>query len=314
MGAYIINRAWTGIITLFLVTFLVFGIMNLLPGDIVGTLMGDQGYTQAEANQIRHELGLDKPLAIRYVSWVGGLTHGNFGDSLVNGRPVTKILKTSFPVSIELAFISLIISTAVGIPLGVYSAIRQDRWDDYVARLLSIIGYSVPAFWLGTVVIVFPAIWWGWVPPLFFVHLEDDPVGNLTFLIVPALVLAAAAAARNARLTRSQVLETLREDYVRTARAKGVTGVPLISRHVLRNALLPVITQLGGTIIFLIVGAVVVETIFSIPGIGTTLLSAIQHRDYPVIQGILLVTAFIVIISHILVDLSYKIADPRVTY
>ncbi|HTE84738.1 MAG TPA: ABC transporter permease [Dehalococcoidia bacterium] len=314
MGAYIVNRLWTGLITLFLVTFLVFGLLNLLPGDIVGTLMGDQGYTQAEANKIRHELGLDKPIATRYVLWVGALSHGDFGQSLVNGRPVSKIIRTSFPVSIELAFIALIISSAVGIPFGVYSAIRQDAWDDYAARLVSIVGYSTPAFWLGTVVIVFPAIWWGWVPPLFFVHIEDDPIGNLGFMIVPALVLAAGAAARNARLTRSQVLETLREDYVRTARAKGITGVSLISRHVLRNALLPVITQLGGSVIFLISGAVVVETIFSIPGIGTTLLSAIQHRDYPVISGVDLVIAVLVIGSHILIDLSYKIADPRVTY
>jgi peptide/nickel transport system permease protein len=314
MGAYIVNRIWTGFITLFLVTFLVFGLLNLLPGDIVGTLMGDQGYTQAEANQIRHELGLDKPLATRYVIWVGSLAHGDFGQSLVNGRPVSDIIKTAFPVSLELAFIALIISTIVGVPLGVYSAIRQDSWDDYGARIISIIGYSTPAFWLGTIVIVFPAIWWGWVPPLFFVHFQDDPIGNLTFMLVPALVLAAGSAARNARLTRSQVLETFREDYVRTARAKGVAGVSLISRHVLRNALLPVITQLGGSLIFLITGAVVVETIFSIPGIGTTLLSAIQHRDYPVIAGVDLVIAALVIVSHIVIDLSYKLVDPRVTY
>lgn len=314
MGAYVVNRIWTGFITLFLVTFLVFGLLNFLPGDIVGTLMGDQGYTPAEAAKIRHELGLDKPIATRYVLWLGAVAHGDLGSSLVNGRPVTQIISVSFPVSLELAFLSLLISTAIGVPLGVYSAARQDRPDDYLARLAAIIGQSVPAFYLGTVVIVFPAIWWGWVPPLFFVHLTDDPVGNLTFMFVPALVLATGAAARNARLTRSQVLETFREDYVRTARAKGISGLPLISRHVLRNALLPVITQLGGTIIFLVAGAVVVETIFSIPGIGTTLVSALQHRDYPVISGVDLVVAVLVIASHIVVDLSYKICDPRVTF
>lgn len=314
MGAYIVNRIWTGVVTLFLVTFLVFGLLNLLPGDIVGTLMGDQGYTQAEANKIRHELGLDKPIPVRYVEWLKGLLHGDLGQSLVNGRPVTKILSESVPVSLELAAIAFIISTAVGIPLGVYSALRQNRVDDYVARLFATIGYCIPAFYLGTVVIVFPAIWWGWVPPLFFAHFEDDPVANLSFMLVPALVLATGAAARNARLTRSQMLETIREDYVRTARAKGVTGVSLISRHVLRNALLPVITQIGGSVVFLVAGAVVVETIFSIPGIGTSLLSAFQHRDYPVISGILLVVAALVIITHIVIDLSYKIADPRVTY
>jgi len=314
MGTYVVNRVWSGLITLLLVTFLVFALQNLLPGDIVATLMGDQGYTPAEAAKVRHELGLDKPIPTRYVEWLGAIAHGDLGTSLVNGRPVTTILKTDYPVSLELAVIALIISTAAGIPLGVYSAIRADQWDDYAARFVSIIGYSVPGFYLATVVIVFPAIWWGWVPPLFFVHFEDDPVGNLAFMIVPALVLATGAAARNARLVRSQVLDTLREDYVRTARAKGIAGVSLISRHVLRNALLPVITLLGSQFIFLVSGAVVVETIFSIPGIGTTLVSSLQHRDYPVISGVDLVVAALLIASYIVVDLCYKFCDPRVTF
>jgi peptide/nickel transport system permease protein len=227
---------------------------------------------------------------------------------------VTDIISDSFPVSLELAFLALIMSSLIGLPLGVYSALRQDRADDYVARFVAIIGYSVPAFWLGTIVIVFPAIWWGWVPPLFFVHFADDPLGNLTFMIVPALVLATGAAARNARITRSQVLEILREDYIRTARAKGIAGLPLIWRHVLRNALLPVVTLMGGQIIYLIAGAVVVETIFSIPGVGTTLLTALQHRDYPVISGIDLVVAVLVVVCHIAIDITYKFCDPRVTF
>jgi peptide/nickel transport system permease protein len=314
MGAYVVNRLWTGVITLLLVSFLVFGLLNLIPGDIVGTLMGDQGYTQAEANTIRHELGLDKPVTTRYIFWLGDVGHGNFGQSLVNGRSVSKIMKTAFPVSLELALLALVISSGVGIPLGIYSAIRQDTPDDYAARLVTIIGYSVPHFYLATVVIVFPAIWWGWVPPLFFVHLSDDPVGNLTFMIVPALVLATGAAARVARLTRSQVLETLREDYVRTARAKGISGLRLIQRHVLRNALLPVVTLMGSQVVALLAGAVVIETVFSIPGIGTTLISAIQHRDYPVITGVNIVIATMVVLSNLLVDLSYRFCDPRVTY
>jgi peptide/nickel transport system permease protein len=314
MGAYVINRLWTGVITLLLVSFLVFGLLNLIPGDIVGTLMGDQGYTQAEANTIRHELGLDKPVTTRYIFWLGDITRGNFGQSLVNGRSVSKIMQTAFPVSLELAVIALVISSGVGIPLGIYSAIRQDTPDDYAARLVTIIGYSVPHFYLATVVIVFPAIWWGWVPPLFFVHLSDDPVANLTFMIVPALVLATGAAARVARLTRSQVLETLREDYVRTARAKGISGLRLIQRHVLRNALLPVVTLMGSQIVALLAGAVVIETVFSIPGIGTTLISAIQHRDYPVITGVNIVIATLVVFSNLIVDLSYRLCDPRVTY
>lgn len=314
MGAYVVNRLWTGLITLLLVSFLVFGMLNLIPGDIVGTLMGDQGYTQAEANQIRHELGLDKPVATRYIYWLGDIGHGNFGQSLVNGRKVTQILEAAFPVSLELAVLALVISSGVGIPLGVYSAVRQDKPDDYVARLVTIVGYSVPHFYLATVVIVFPAIWWGWVPPLFYVHLTDDPVGNLTFMLVPALVLATGAAARVARLTRSQVLETLREDYVRTARAKGIAGVSLIRRHVLRNALLPVVTLMGSQVVALLAGAVVIEIVFSIPGIGTTLLSAIQHRDYPVITGVNIVVAVLVVFSNLIVDLSYRFCDPRVSY
>lgn len=314
MGRYIINRVWAGLVTLFLVTFLVFGLLNLVPGDIVGVLMGDQGYTQAEAATLRHELGLDKPLVIRYIDWVGGIFHGDLGHSLIDGRPVTQIVKTAFPVTFELAIFTLVVSMVIGIPLGVYSAMRQERADDYVARFASVVGLSVPHFYLATLVIVFPAIWWGWVPPLFFVHVEDDPLGNLKFLIVPVLVLGTGPAARLARFTRSAVLETMREDYVRTARSKGIAELAVIWRHVLRNALLPVVTVLGTTITFLLAGAVVIETIFSIPGVGTTLVNAIQRRDYPVISGVDLVIAAVVIVTNLLVDISYRVLDPRVTF
>lgn len=314
MGQYVVKRVWTGIVTLFLVSFLVFGLVNLSPDQIIATLIGDQGYTPQDAAIVKHELGLDKPLVPRYISWLGAMSHGDFGNSIISGRPVSQIIKTAFPVTLELSVLTLIVSTLVGVPLGVYSAVRQDKPDDYVARLFSVIGLSVPHFYLGTMVVVFPAIWWGWVPPLFFTHFEDDPIGNLTFMLVPVLVLATGPAARFARITRSAVLDALREDYVRTARAKGIAEMTVIQRHVLRNALLPVVTVFGGTITFLLAGAVVIETIFSIPGVGTALINAIQRRDFPVITGINAVIATLVIASNLIVDLSYRLLDPRITF
>lgn len=314
MGRYIVNRLWTGCVTLVLVSFLVFGLLNLLPGDVIATLTDGQLYTKADAAMLRHELGLDKPLVTRYALWVWDAGHGDLGKSLVSGRPVLGILKAALPVSLELAILALLLALATGIPLGVYSAVRQNRAGDYLARLVAILGYSIPHFYLATLVIVLPALWWGWVPPPFFVQFKDDPVGNLAFMIIPAAVLATGVAARFARLTRSAVLETLHEDYVRTARAKGIAGVALIWRHVLRNALLPVLTIVGGSITGLIAGAVVIETIFSIPGIGRVMITAIGQRDYPVISGVNIVIATLVVSVNLIVDLSYRLCDPRIAY
>jgi peptide/nickel transport system permease protein len=314
MQRYIAARLVTGVITLFVVSFIVFGLINLVPGDIVAVLMGDQGYTQEEAQRIRHDLGMDRPLPVRYASWLGQIARFDFGESIKSGRKVSDIIQTSLPVTAELAAISITLTVLIGIPLGVWSAVRQDKPDDYVMRLLAIAGLSVPSFWIGTMVVVLPAIWWGWVPPLFYKTFAQDPWGNLSIMLIPAAILAAHSGAVLMRITRSSVLEVLREDYVRTARAKGLAGLVVLRRHVLRNSVLPVLTVLGGQLAFLLSGAIVVETIFNLPGLGTVVVRALTNRDFPVITGVTLLISFSVVVVNLVVDLLYRVFDPRITY
>jgi peptide/nickel transport system permease protein len=314
MGRYVINRLWTGGVTLLLVSFLVFALLEIVPGDIIAILVGEEGYSRADAARVEQQLGLDRPLLVRYAHWLGDAARGDMGHSIKSGRSVTDIMRTALPVTVELGLISLLLATAIGIPLGVYSAVRQNRPDDYLARLIAIIGISVPHFYLATLVIVFPAIWWGWTPPLFYVSFREDPLANLQFLIVPAIILATGPAARFARITRSAVLDTLREDYVRTARAKGVSGIALMRRHVLRTAMLPVVTVFGAQVITLVTGAVVIETIFGVPGMGRTMVTAIGNRDFPVITGVNAVIAITVVCINLLIDITYRVFDPRVTF
>lgn len=314
MQKYIIARIITGFITLFGVTLIVWGMINLVPGDIVAVLMGDAGYTEEEAKKIEHELGLDRPLPVRYVEWVGNILQGDFGESIKSGRKVTDILENAIPVTLELTVLTLALSLGVGIPLGVYSAVRQDRVDDYAMRLFAIGGLSIPSFWIGTMVVVLPAIWWGWVPPLFYKKFQEDPWGNISIMIIPAAILGLHSAATLMRITRSSVLEVLREDYVRTARAKGLASLVVLRRHVLKNAMLPTLTILGGQVAFLISGAVVIETIFNLPGLGTTMVTALRNRDFPVITGVNLLVATSIVVINLVVDLLYRVFDPRIEY
>lgn len=314
MQRYLATRLITGFITLFVVSFIVFGLINLVPGDVVAVLMGDQGYTEEEAFQIREQLGMNRPLPIRYASWLGDIARLDLGESIKSGREVTDIIETSLPVTAELALVSIILTVALGIPLGVWSAVRQDRADDYAMRLLAIAGLSIPSFWIGTMVVVLPAIWWGWVPPLFYKTFAQDPWGNVSIMLIPAAILGTHSGAVLMRITRSAVLEVLREDYVRTARAKGLANLVVLRRHVLRNSVLPVLTVLGGQIAFLLSGAIVVETIFNLPGLGTVVVRALTNRDFPVITGVTLLISFTVVGVNLVVDLMYRVFDPRITY
>lgn len=314
MQTYIANRVLTGLLTLFLVTFLVFGLINLVPGDVVAVLVGDAGYTPQEAQQIRHGLGLDRPLPVRYLSWVGDVSRLHFGDSIKSGRPVADVIKSSVPVTVELAVLAVILTVIFGIALGMWSAVRQDRPDDYILRLVAIAGISVPSFWIATMAVVLPAIWWRWTPPLFYTPLSQDPLGNIEILLAPAAILAIQSAAVIMRITRSSALEVLREDYVRTARAKGLGGLIVLRRHVLGNSMLPILTVLGGQIAFLLGGVVVVETVFNLPGIGTTAVAALHNRDFPVIQGLNLVVGATVILVNLIIDLLYRVFDPRISF
>ena len=314
MQSYLIARLLTGVITLFGISFIVFGMINLVPGDVIAVLVGDAGYTQEEAREIEHELGLDKPLPERYVRWLGDLFQGDLGESIKSGREVKDIIRASVPVTLELAIMVFVMATLVGIPLGVWSAVRQDKVDDYIMRITAILGLSIPSFWIGTMVIVLPAIWWGWVPPLFYKDFLDDPMGNIGIMITPAAILTANVSAVLIRMTRSSVLEVLREDYVRTARAKGLGSTAIMSRHVLRNAVLPVLTVLGNYAAFLITGTVTLETIFNLPGLGTTVVTALNNRDFPVVTGVTLIIAMGVVLVNLIVDVLYRVFDPRVSY
>jgi peptide/nickel transport system permease protein len=250
----------------------------------------------------------------QYLHWAGAALQGNLGRSLWNSTPVAEDLAARLPVTVELSVLALIVAVIVALPIGVYSAIRQDTAGDYVARSFSILMLAIPSFWLGTLVMVFPSIWWGWSPEIDYVPLTRDPLKNLSQMILPAVILGTSLSAVTMRFTRTMMLEVLRQDYIRTAWAKGLGERLVVTRHALRNALIPVVTLIGLQAPLLIGGAVIIEQIFVIPGMGLLLLEAVGQRDYPIITGVFLVVGLCVMLINLLVDLSYGILDPRVRY
>jgi len=251
----------------------------------------------------------------QYLAWAGGiLLHGDFGRSLWQNAPVAELLAARLPVTFQLGFMALVVALTVAIPIGAYSAMRQDTAGDYIGRSFSILMLAVPSFWMGTMVMVFPSIWWGWSPQMMFVPFREDPLRNLGHLIVPAIILGTSLSAVTMRLTRTMMLEVLRQDYIRTAWAKGLSENLIVSRHALRNALIPVVTLIGIQAPLLIGGAVIMEQIFVIPGMGSLLLDAVNQRDYPIITGVFLIVGVAVMLINLLVDLSYGLLDPKVRY
>ena len=315
MGAYILRRLLALVPTLFIASVIVFVSVRLIPGDVID-LMLSQNDLAAETKtreQLIAALGLDQPMWRQYLVWVSGiLLRGDLGTSLWQGTPVSELLIDRLPVTFELGAIGLVVGLSIALPIGIYSAIRQDTAGDYAARSFSILLLAVPNFWLGTMVMVFPSVWWGWSPPVDHVRFTDDPIGNLQRLIVPGLVLGAALSAITMRLTRTMMLEVLRQDYIRTAWAKGLGERLVITRHALRNALIPVVTLVGLQIPLLIGGAVIIEQIFVIPGMGLLMLEAVQQRDYPIVTGVFLMVGVVVLFVNLLVDLSYGLLDPKV--
>jgi peptide/nickel transport system permease protein len=257
-------------------------------------------------------LGLDKPMWSQYLTWVGNLFQGDMGNSLWQSTPVTERLAERLPVTFELGLLAILIGLTIALPIGVYSAIRQDTAGDYIARSFSILLLAVPSFWLGTMVVVIPSIYFGWSPEVSYISFSEDPIGNLKQMIVPAAVLGAALSAVTMRMTRTMMLEVLRQDYIRTAAAKGLPERLVVFRHALRNALIPVVTLVGLQAPLVIGGAVIMEQIFGIPGMGTLLLDAVNQRDYPIITGVFLVVGLAVMVINLIVDLSYGLLDPRV--
>jgi peptide/nickel transport system permease protein len=315
MKSYVLRRLLALIPTLILASIIVFVTVRLIPGDII-ELMLSQNDLSADAKsreQVVAALGLDKPMWQQYLTWISGIVlHGDLGKSLWQGTPVTEQLLARMPVTFELGAIALLVGLIIALPIGIYSAIRQDTTGDYIARSFSILLLAVPSFWLGTMVVVFPSIWWGWSPSVDYIPFSKDPVENVKNLLLPGVVLGAALSAITMRMTRTMMLEVLRQDYIRTAWAKGLTEKLVIVRHALRNALIPVVTLVGLQAPLLIGGAVIIEQIFIIPGMGLLLLEAVQKRDYPIVTGVFLAVGVAVMLINLVVDLTYGLLDPKV--
>jgi peptide/nickel transport system permease protein len=313
MRAYILRRLLALIPTLFFASVIVFVSVRLIPGSVIDLMLA-QNPLAAEKDRAAIEvaLGLDRPIHVQYFRWAGDLLQGDLGRSLWQDTPVTQELLARLPVTLELALLAMIVSIIVALPIGVYSAIRQDTAGDYATRSFSILMLAIPTFWLGTLVMVFPSIWWGWAPELKYTPFFQDPIANLRQMLLPAVILGCSLSAVTMRLMRTTMLEVLRQDYIRTAWAKGLGERLVVVRHALRNALIPVITLLGIEFAAVIGGAVILELIFVLPGMGLLLLEAVSSRDYPVITGIFLVTGVCVMLINLLVDLSYGVLDPKV--
>lgn len=321
MAAYIVRRLLSMIPVLLGVSLVVFFVLRMLPGDVAAMiLMGaeqDASVTTATPEALaalRVQLGLDQPLWQQYLSWIWGLLTFDAGDSLWSRRPVSTEIGSRLPLTIELALLSLVMSLAFSLPIGIISALKKNSWFDYVFRTFSIGGLAVPSFWLGTLLLLGLTIFFNWTPPLGYAALHVDPWKNLQQLFWPAVVIGYGNAAVISRMTRSTMLEVMREDYVRTAWAKGLRYRTILLIHALRNALLPVLTLTAIEFGHLLGGTVLLETIFTLPGVGRYLIEAIHHRDYPVVQTVVLLMATLFLTLNLLVDLLYGVFDPRVRY
>jgi peptide/nickel transport system permease protein len=314
---YILKRILLMIPTLLGAALVVFLLMQVVPGDVALLILGnDQGgdVNVAELGRLREKLGLDRPMYEQFGSWLWGIAHLDFGNSLWSGAPVMEELAIRLPLTIEIAIFATLVSTLIAIPLGTLAAIRQDTWIDYVVRVVSIGGLGIPAFWTGILLILFLVIYFEWSPPLVFVPLWENPWENFKQLIWPIVTVGYRNAAVSTRMTRSAVLEVMREDYVRTAWAKGLQEGMVVAKHTLKNAMLPVITIIGAEFAFLMGGLVVTETVFTLNGVGSFVVDAILHRDIPVVQTLVLLTAFVIVFVNLIVDLLYAWLDPRISY
>jgi peptide/nickel transport system permease protein len=315
MHKYIIRRLLLAIPVLLLSSLIVFGLMRVMPGDALTALMAESGnVSERELQKLRKDLGLDLPYYEQYLIWLWQMVSLNPGYSIFTSEPIPVALKKSIPVTIELALLAMILGLVIAIPVGVLSATRQDKPSDYVGRLVAISGLSLPDFWLGTLVITFAAIWFSWIPPLGYISVWESPWTNLQQFLLPAAVLGFRLSAATMRMTRSTLLEVLREDYIRTAWAKGLREQVIIYKHALKNALIPVVTIVGGQLGTLLAGTVIVETIFALPGMGRLTVEAILYRDYPIVQTNVMLVAGTLVTLNLLVDLTYAWLDPRIYY
>lgn len=299
--------------TLVGMSIVIFLMVRLIPGDVVDTMLHGESVASPEAREaLRKSLGLDDPLPLQYLSWVGSLLKGDFGVSLVTGRPVNATLGSALQITVEITLLSTIVATVIAVPLGVFAATRANTPADFATRVVSLLGLAVPDFWLATLVLLFTSTLLHWTPSIIWVPILDDPLGNLEQIWLPVAILAVFVVATTARMTRTAMLDVLSQDYVRTARAKGLGRRRVVYRHALRNALIPVMTLTGVQVATLISGATILETIFGLPGLGYTLTQAIYKRDYPVIEDAALMLALIVVLLNLVVDVLYAVVDPRI--
>ena len=313
MRPYVLKRLLLVVPTLLLISIIVFTLNHMLPGDVVVLMFEEKAYAK-DLDTLRAKLGLDRPLYIQYFSWIGQVTGGDLGESLWTKRPVLEEITRRLPVSLKLGAMAITVALCIALPIGVLSAIRQDTLKDYAARSAAIVGLSVPPFWKATLVIVLPSIWFGWAPPLQFTPFSENPWQHLSQFILPAIILGIAPGASIMRLTRALMLEVLRQDYIRTAWSKGMREPRVVLKHAFKNAIIPVITIVGIQVAEIASGTVIMETIFGLPGMGRFLVDAIFQRDYPVVQGVILLTSLITVVINLLVDLTYAQLDPRIRY
>jgi peptide/nickel transport system permease protein len=318
MQQYILRRLVLFVPTMLLASLATFFIMRALPGDVALVILGGEANTPAALEQVeayRQALGLRDPLPVQYGRWMWSLVDGEFGGkSLADREPIGAILARRIPVTLQLAFYALIISMLVSVPLGIVAAVYQDRWPDYLVRLVTLSGHALPNFWLALVLVLVLSVQFAWSPPVYYKNLWEDPFIHLQKAIWPALVLAWGFSANITRITRSNMLEVLRQDYVRTARAKGLIEQVVVSKHALQNALIPVLTLSGLQLAGLLGGTVILESIFGMPGIGQGIVLAANTRDYPVIQTLAMLLVFMMLCLNLLVDLCYAAIDPRISY
>jgi len=319
MRSYIIRRLLLMIPTVFFVTVIIFTTLRLIPGSVVDLMVdnysaGIGSVTASARLVIIHQLGMDVPIYEQYARWLGQIFHGNLGTAIWSQTPVINAIATRWPITFELGVLGIIMAELIALPIGIYSALRQNTWGDLVGRSFAILCIAVPSFWLATLVIVYPSIWWGYMPSMMLIKFTADPLGNLKMFIVPAIVLGMGMSGVTMRMTRTMMLEVMRQDYIRTAWAKGLKERIVVIRHALKNALIPIVTIAGQQLSVLVGGTVIIESIFGLPGMGQLIINSLNTRDYVTFEACLLLYSIVLVVINLIVDLVYSYLDPRIHY
>ena len=318
MRDYVIRRLLLVIVTLWLVSLIVFMMLQMIPGDIVDSMIAElerRGRAGVDRETLVRMLGLDVPIYVQYGRWIRDIVlHGNLGVALSHGLPVTEQIFSRIGVTLELGILAIIIAVVISLPIGILSAIRQDTFGDYVGRSVAIIFIAAPSFWVATLIFLYPSLIWGWSPSVDLVPFKENPIANLKVYAIPSFILGMAMAGTAMRMTRTMMLEVLRQDYIRTAYSKGMRERIVVVRHALKNALIPVVTVLGAELPVLVGGSVIIEQIFALPGMGTLLIDMLHRRDFTMVAGINIIVATAVVLANLVVDLSYAYLDPRVRF